>query len=248
VDSRGLEETEEVLRKYLKAGDIAYRVKKEVPSIVKPGVKLLDAATTIERRIRELGGEPAFPVNLSINFIAAHRTPYADDDEVIPDESVVKVDIGVHIDGYIADTALTLVFDDYYIPLAEASRNALLKGLKRVGAGVKFRDVGKAIELVIRRSGFKVIKNLTGHSLGRFMIHSGESVPNFNDPISLGRFKQNRAYAIEPFATDGKGIVRDLRSSIQIYSLRKVKGKALNDVEDRVLKAVVSRYRSARDG
>ncbi len=244
MDPRGQEDSEEVLRKYLKAGDIAYRVKKELPSIVKPGTKLLDIASIVERRIRELGGEPAFPVNISINYIAAHRTPYADDGEAIPEESVVKVDIGVHVDGYIADTAVTLVFDDYYIPLAEASRNALLKGLKRVGAGVKFRDVGKTIETVIKRSGFKVIKNLTGHSLGRYVIHSGESVPNFNDPISLGRFRQNRAYAIEPFATDGKGLVRDLRSSIQIYSLRKVKGKALNDAEDRVLETVVSRFRT----
>ena len=238
------EEPSDIVRCYVKAGEIAYKVKKSVSRLVKPGVKILEVAESIESEIRELGGLPAFPVNISINEVAAHRTPYIDDTEVIPNTSAVKVDIGVHVNGYIADTAVTVVLDDKLIPLAEAAQNALMKALKAVRPGVKFRDVGKIIETTARKAGFKVIKNLSGHSLGHYLIHSGEVIPNYNDPFVLGRFRAGRAYAIEPFVTTGKGMVKEAKGKIQIYSLRRTKGKPLNEFEHKILGEIMQRFKT----
>ncbi len=232
---------EEVLKAYLKAGDIAYRAKKFASEVVKPGIPILDAAEKIEGFIREEGGEPAFPLNLSINYVAAHRTPLADDPEIIPDDSVVKVDLGVHVDGYIADTAITLIFNDKYVRLGEVVKKALLKGLAAVRPGIRFKDVGRVIEKVIRRAGYRVIKNLSGHSLGQYVIHAGESIPNFKDPMSLGKFRAGRAYAMEPFGTDGKGWVREVKGSAQIYSLRSLEAsRGLSEDEVKVIDYLLS--------
>ncbi len=236
--------SEDVVKDYIKAGDIAFRVKQNLVNYVRPGVKLIELANRVENLIKDLGGEPAFPVNISINEVAAHRTPYADDAELIPEDSIVKVDIGVHVNGRIADTAVTFTFNDLLIPLVEAARDALVKALTKVDKGVRFKEIGRIIEQSVRKSGFRVIKNLTGHSLGEYLIHGGEVIPNYNDPLVLGRFKVGRAYAIEPFVTNGKGLVRDLRSSIQIYSLRRERGRRLNKDEEELLKVIRKRFKT----
>ena len=226
------------------SGDIAFRAKQLAARFVKPGVRLLDVARVIEEYIIEQGGYPAFPVNISINSVAAHRTPLIDDEEVIPEDSLVKVDIGVHYEGFIADTAVTLVLSDKYEELAEAVREALHKALKIVKPGVRFSDVGRVIESLIRKRGFRVIKNLSGHSLDRYLIHAGEVIPNFKDPLSLGRFRAWRAYAIEPFGTNGRGYVVELRDRVQIYALRRGRGAPLSGVEERILNHVKDRFRT----
>jgi len=211
---------------------------------VKPGVKLEEVAEKVESYIRELGGQPAFPLNISINEVAAHRTPMIGDDEVIPEESVVKVDIGVHFNGYIADTAVTLVFNDKYNKLAEAAADALEKALLAVGPGVRFSKVGAVIETTIKKHGYKAIKNLSGHSLDQYTIHAGDVIPNFKDPLSYGKFKVGRAYAIEPFATNGEGVVVDLKQA-QIFVLRKSRpGFGLTREERELLGVVVDRFKS----
>jgi len=211
---------------------------------VKPGVKLEEVAEKVESYIRELGGQPAFPLNISINEVAAHRTPIIGDDEVIPEESVVKVDIGVQFNGYIADTAVTLVFNDKYNKLAEAAADALEKALLAVGPGVRFSEVGAVIETTIKKHGYKAIKNLSGHSLDQYTIHAGDVIPNFKDPLSYGKFKVGRAYAIEPFATNGEGVVVDLKQA-QIFVLRKSRpGFGLTREERELLGVVVDRFKS----
>ena len=211
---------------------------------MKPGVKLEEVAEKVESYIRELGGQPAFPLNISINEVAAHRTPMIGDDEVIPEESVVKVDIGVHFNGYIADTAVTLVFNDKYNKLAEAAADALEKALLAVGPGVRFSKVGAVIETTIKKHGYKAIKNLSGHSLDQYTIHAGDVIPNFKDPLSYGKFKVGRAYAIEPFATNGEGVVVDLKQA-QIFVLRKSRpGFGLTREERELLGVVVDRFKS----
>lgn len=211
---------------------------------MKPGVKLEEVAEKVESYIRELGGQPAFPLNISINEVAAHRTPIIGDDEVIPEESVVKVDIGVQFNGYIADTAVTLVFNDKYNKLAEAAADALEKALLAVGPGVRFSEVGAVIETTIKKHGYKAIKNLSGHSLDQYTIHAGDVIPNFKDPLSYGKFKVGRAYAIEPFATNGEGVVVDLKQA-QIFVLRKSRpGFGLTREERELLGVVVDRFKS----
>ena len=222
---------EEEVKNYIRAGEIAARVRDFAEKIVKPGMKILDLAELVEKKIVELGGKPAFPCNISINQEAAHRTPIIGDELIVPENSVVKIDLGVHVDGYIADTAVTVSFNPKYEPLLNAVREALDKALKIVSPGVKFSEVGKIVEDTLRSHGYKPIKNLSGHSLDRFIIHAGESIPNYYERISFSRFKPNRAYAIEPFGTDGKGFVVE-SDTITIYALwktGKVKGLTLDE-------------------
>ncbi len=226
---------EDVVKKYIRAGEIARIVREEAARRARPSMSLLELAEWVENRIRELGGEPAFPVNISINDVAAHYTPVAGDELVIPDNSVVKIDIGVHVDGYIADTAVTVSFSPVYEPLLEASKEALAKALSVVARGVRACDVGRVIEETVRSYGFKPIRNLTGHSIDRYLIHSGYSIPNYNDRFMRWRFSDG-VYAIEPFATDGAGYVKE-GSVATIFALRKVKGR-LTPVEKRIVEMI----------
>ncbi len=237
---------EEELKHYMKAGEIAYNAKKLAEKVVKPGKTLLEIADLIENYIVSSGGELAFPINLSINHVAAHRTPLLDDVETIPDDSVVKVDLGVHVNGYIADTALTLIFNDKYVKLGEIVQKALLKGLSQVRPSAKFSDAGRVIEKTVRKTGYKVIKNLTGHNLGQYRIHAGESIPNYRDPFARGRFKLGKAYAMEPFGTDGKGWVKEVHSLIQIYSIRRVPEDIdrLGNVRSRIVNYAVRKFKT----
>lgn len=211
--------TEEVLEKYMKAGEIACRVRRLAHSIVKPGIRILELVEKLENEIVSLGGKPAFPINVSINEIAAHYTPPPHDTSVIPENSVVKIDIGVHVDGYIADTATTIVFDPRYERLAEAAYAALEHAVKILRPGIRFSEIGRVVEATIRSYGYKPILNLCGHSMDAYTIHAGEAIPNHYDLKNIGRLRNNRAYAIEPFATNGLGIV-DETSVVTIYALR----------------------------
>jgi len=229
--------SEEAIKRYLKAGSIASRVRREAESLVKPGVSLVELAEAIEERIRELGGQPAFPVNISINEVAAHYTPMPGDQSVIPDSSIVKIDVGVHVDGYIADTATTVTFNPAYEPLLESAEKALESALKVVSNGVPVSYVGKAIEDSIRVRGFKPIRNLTGHSIDRFIIHSGVSIPNYNDYRAKHKLVDG-VYAIEPFATNGEGLVKEAPTTA-IYSLR-----GASKSRDELMKKLWETYRT----
>lgn len=211
--------TEDDVEKYLRAGRVACLVIKELERHVKVGVKLLDLAEYIERRIRELGGEPAFPVNISINNVAAHYTPLPGDASTIPREAIVKIDVGVHINGYIADTATTIALTDKYNLLVEAVKQALEKALTMISPGKKFSEIGAVIEKVIKDLGFKPIYNLSGHRVDKYVLHAGETIPNFGDRLNFGKFYIGRVYAIEPFATNGVGFVKESLDTT-IYALK----------------------------
>jgi len=207
----------EVREKYVKAGNIASRVRDAAAKKAKPGVKLLDLAEFIEGETRKLGGEPAFPANLSLNDIAAHYTPYKNDPTLIPENSMLKIDIGVHVDGYVADTARTVAFSAELQKLSDASRLALEEAIKIVRPGVKVADISKKIEETIKSCGFKPVSNLTGHGLDRYFLHAPPQIPNVSVTGDV-RLKDGQAIAIEPFATDGRGFVRE-SSPVLIYML-----------------------------
>ncbi|MEM0453590.1 MAG: type II methionyl aminopeptidase [Sulfolobales archaeon] len=235
---------EEVVKKYLRAGEIAYRVKQNIVNYLRPGIKLLDLANSIEGMIKDLGAQPAFPVNISINSIAAHKTPLPDEVEpTIRDNDVVKVDIGVHIDGYIADTAITLCYDDRFDLLVEGAREALDKSLSNIREGVRFSSIGSIIEDTAKRYGFKSVRNLGGHSLGRYLIHAGDVIPNYNDISQFGRFRRGEAYAIEPFVSNGKGYVIEL-DEVNIYALAKTKFKNLTSHELQLVNYIMERFKT----
>ena len=128
-----------VLDSYIKAGKISSQIRHEVLAKVKPGMKILDLAEMIEKRIFELGGEPAFPVNIGINEITAHYTPSADDATVIKPGDLVKIDVGVHVDGYVSDQAFTYCSEKHeYI---DAAVKAVEAGIAVIKPGVKVMEV-----------------------------------------------------------------------------------------------------------
>ena len=99
--------TDEQLEKHREAGEILAQVRAAAADRVEVGESHLEVAEFAEDRIRELGAEPAFPVNISIDEEAAHATPTPDDDATFGEE-MVNLDIGVHVDGWLADTAVTV--------------------------------------------------------------------------------------------------------------------------------------------
>lgn len=198
---------EDKIENLLKAGEIAKRVKEEVLKLIKPGASLYEIAEFVENRITELGGKPAFPCNLSINEIAAHYTPYVGDKTAVKEGDYLKVDLGVHVDGYIADTAFTVRVGMEDDELIKASREALENAISVIRAGVKINEIGKVIEETIRKHGFNPIVNLSGHVIERYKLHTGISIPNIYRPHDSYELKEGDVIAIEPFATTGAGQV-----------------------------------------
>lgn len=209
---------DDVFDKYMKAGTIASKVRGETCQMVKDGVLLLDVAEFVESRIIELGGRLAFPANISIDSQAAHFTPHSKDKLKFKPGNLVKLDLGVHVDGHIADTATTVeVGGNELAELCRASALALDAAIEAVKPGIAVCDLGAVIERVIMSSGYKPVSNLSGHLLKRYNLHAGISVPNVYDGAP-GILELGMAVAIEPFATDGGGMVVG-RKSGNIYRL-----------------------------
>jgi methionyl aminopeptidase len=216
---------------YLEAGKIASKVLKEAGCRVKEGVTLLEIAEYAERRIEALGAKPAFPCNISLNEVASHFTP-EDDAQRFRKGDVVKIDIGVHIDGYIADTATTVeIGTKKHIRLIKASEEALEKAIASIKDRANTGTVGKLIEETIKKHGFNPVKDLTGHSLERYNLHAGITIPNYKSYFSH-RIKKDMVFAIEPFATYGKGNIRHGKPHIFAVSSR-VKGKEAEEIRKR---------------
>ncbi|MHC1581417.1 MAG: type II methionyl aminopeptidase [Candidatus Syntropharchaeia archaeon] len=199
--------------KYRKAGEIISEVREEVVKRIDVGIPLLEIAEFVENSIREKGASPAFPCNISRNDEAAHVTPSAGDKSVFG-EDMIKIDLGAHIDGYIADTAITVDLSGNP-ELVEASESALSAALEIIKEGVSTAEIGAVIEKTIRERGYMPIVNLTGHGLQQYVQHAPPQIPN----VGRGRgviLKEGDVIAIEPFATDGAGRVTE-RGTAEIY-------------------------------
>jgi len=233
--------------KILKAGRIVSKVRKYARTIIKKDVPLLEIAEKIEAKIEELGGKPAFPVNLSINNISAHYTPSHDDKTLA--HGLLKVDFGVHIDGWIADNAFSVDLEnsEENKKLIEASEKALRNALeliknKRVVDGIvadiSTDETGDVISKTIESHGFSPIINLTGHKMDNYKLHSGISIPNVDDGRKI-KFEEG-IYAFEPFATTGSGKVHDGKPS-GIYELKETKN-VRNPISRKILEFIKKEY------
>jgi len=222
------------LEEYVKAGKIASEVREMVRRKDWIGKTVYEICEEVENEIIKRGAKCAFPVNASINEIAAHYTAEPNDPITITDSDLVKIDLGTHINGFIADTAVTVCYDPKYDNLVQTAENALEKAMSMVKIGVKVSDVGRAIESTIKQMGFKPIVNLSGHSLGQYTIHAGKTIPNV---WSIGGFtlSGDSAYACEPFVTtaEGGGFVRNGKIK-NIFALNSRK-KTKNDEADKLL-------------
>ena len=196
----------EILEKYRSAGRILAEVLAEARPRVETGASLLDVANFVEDAIRSKGGQPAFPCNISLDRNAAHYTPSPKDLSTFG-ESMVKLDVGVHVDGYIADAAITIDLSGHD-KLTEASKAALEAALDIVRPGANTAQIGKVIEETITGYGYRPVHNLTGHGLSRYQAHDEPAVPN--KAMEKGTvLKEGDVIAIEPFATNGSGRISE---------------------------------------
>lgn len=194
---------------YIKAGKIASQAREYGKKLFKPGAKIVDIAEAIEQKMRDLGAEPGFPVCISLNDMAAHYSPFINDIIELKEGDLVKLDMGSHINGFVADTACTIeIKTSKFKNLIKASEDALAAAIKVVKPGVALAEVGKAIQATIEKAGFHSITNLCGHGLNQYIVHDWPTVPNYDnkDPTKL---KEGQAIAIEPFSTTGLGLVSD---------------------------------------
>ncbi|MHC1636929.1 MAG: type II methionyl aminopeptidase [Candidatus Nezhaarchaeales archaeon] len=232
--------SEEELRCLRKAGKAVSSTLKTIMYKVHEGMPLIELCELAENSIRSMGCKPAFPCNISINSVAAHYTSHVGDTSVIPSKSLVKVDVGAHVNGFIADAAITIALSDEHEPLVRAAEKALDIAINNLRPGVKISILSSLIESTIRSFGFKPIRNLSGHMLKQYTLHGEKNIPNV--PIE-SRFsvEVHEVYAIEPFATNGAGLVVD---SPEIYIFRYMSPKKAKKDEKEILRAIWNRFKS----
>ncbi|MEK6899146.1 MAG: type II methionyl aminopeptidase [Nanoarchaeota archaeon] len=222
-----------------KAGKITAEAVAFARSHITRGMELVDIAEKIEDFIRRKGAEPAFPVNLSINEIAAHATPGFNDTDIA--RGLLKVDIGVQVNGWTGDTAFSLDLDDRdeNKKLIEAAEAGLDAALGEIKLGISTQMIGTVIEKEIKRRDAVPIHNLTGHSIEQWNVHAGISIPNHSTGAS--HILKEGVYAVEPFTTFGAGKVRDGKPS-GIYHFAEIKGVRDNFSRE-VLAFIVDNYK-----
>jgi len=217
----------DIFDNYVKAGKIASQVREYARSQDHTGRSLSEICNDIEQEIFKKGGEPAFPVNVSLNDIAAHYTALPNDPIIVKNTDVLKIDVGVHIDGYIADTAVTVSYDTKYQNLIDIAERALDEAIGISRSNTRVSEIGRIIEKTITKYGCKPIQNLSGHSLERYTIHAGKSIPNIWTIGHSFNLSVNNVYAIEPFVTtnDGQGVVYEgkIKNIFSIGSRKRTK-------------------------
>jgi methionyl aminopeptidase len=206
---------DEIFEYYRNAGSIAAKLLRDGAEQIRIGASYLEVVESIEARVIEEGAALAFPLNLSLNDDAAHDTASYHDARVFVKGDVAKLDLGVQIEGYIADTATTVDLGNNSL-LVDASREALEAAIRTVRLGATAGDLGKAVQHEIESRGYRPISNLTGHGLDRYVLHRSPTIPNIaiNGGVVL---EEGMVFAIEPFATTGSGHVSE-KKRVEIYS------------------------------
>ncbi|MCQ1538341.1 type II methionyl aminopeptidase [Methanocalculus taiwanensis] len=228
---------DEMIDQYKQSGRLAKKILHKGARMIAPGVSLAEVADCVCTMIHDEGAGIAFPPNISLNEAAAHDTAAPSDDRTFAAGDLVKLDIGIHIEGYIADTALTVDLGDNAL-LVEASRAALDSALSMAKPGIRAGELGAAIQEAIVSRGFRPVSNLTGHGLDLYSLHASPSVPNIGSGGGT-LLKEGMAIAIEPFASTGSGRVNEggrveIFSQIAVKPVRTPAGrKILEEVRDR---------------
>ncbi len=195
----------EELEKWKTAGRISAEALQYGVSLIKKGVPVIQVCDSVDKKIISLGAKPSFPAQISLDHVAAHYcSPH--EDKTMLENQVAKLDVGAHIDGIPADNAATVDLSGKNAELVKASRQALDAAIKIVKPGIRISEIGAIIQAEITSLGFSPIRNLSGHGIAKFELHTTPTIPNFNnnDPTQL---KAGQVIAIEPFATTGEGVI-----------------------------------------
>ena len=225
----------------VKAGKIAKKVVEYAKEIVKPGMPLIEIANMVDQKISDLGAKPAFPVNLSQNEQAAHCTPSNDSTELA--HGLLKVHIGIHLDGYVADTAFSIDLEnnEENQNLINAAEKALKSAIETISLNTPINEIGKAIENSAKSLNTLPINNLSGHKIEQYNLHAGINIPNYDNsqttPIESG------LYAIEPFTTSssGSGSVKEGKPS-GIYKLENSTSNTRLPIARKILEYIKENY------
>ena len=204
---------------YRTSGRIVGEVKPLVQAAVKPGVTFLEVCDLVRAEVESRGGRLAFPTGIGVNQVTAHYAPQDGNESVFKEDDLVKVDFGVHVDGYVTDTSVSVTYNPDYNLLLEATQKALETAISTARKETRTGEIGRAIHREAARFGFKTIENLTGHTVDRYAVHAGKSIPNLYMP-GMQNLKKGDIFAIEPFLTLGSaaGYVVDT-PSVTIFSL-----------------------------
>jgi methionyl aminopeptidase len=220
------EEKELEITSLRKAGNIANEVKKFLKPKVKIGTNVSSLVEAAESKIIELAGNWAFPVNVSINNIAAHYTsPIKDDGLTINEGDIVKVDLGVHIEGFIVDTAFSvnLSNDPLLENIIQATEVAIEAAKNLAKPEVNTRVIGKKTEDIVKGFGYNPIKELGGHQIERWTVHGKKQLPELG---SQGGdiIEEGDVFAVEIFASTGEGSIHNTNYSY-IYEVNPYAGR-----------------------
>lgn len=220
------EEKKHKIESLIKAGNIAQEVKQFIKPLLKVGTNILSLIEKAEAKIVELEGGWAFPVNVSINNIAAHYTsPIKDDELTIENGDIVKIDLGVHVDGYIVDTAFTKSFNDDKAleNIIQATEIALEAAKMMAKPKINTKELGKKIEDIIKGFKYNPIKELGGHQIERWTVHGKKQLPELGNQGG-DIMEEGEVFAIEIFASTGEGTVHNTNNSY-IYELNPYAGR-----------------------
>ncbi|HEX7467995.1 MAG TPA: type II methionyl aminopeptidase [Methanobacterium sp.] len=246
-----------MIEMYNKSGKIVSKTRSLAVDYVKADMKILDLVEYVEGNIIEMGGKPAFPCNVSINEVTAHYTSPPGDESIIKEGDLVKIDLGAHVDGYIADSAVSVFIEgnkdsdiennkeqidqDFNLKMIETANEALEAAISTIRDGVEIGKVGQAIEEAINNRNLKSVSNLTGHSMDRWILHSGVSVPNIKED-NKHKVQEGDVLAIEPFVTDGVGRVGDMND---VFIFRFLRERPMRMVQARkLLNIIATNYRN----
>jgi methionyl aminopeptidase len=234
---------DEAIKKLRKSGSILRETREEMKGFVRENMPIIEVCERAEELIRRKGGKPAFPCNVSINEIAAHYTSPPNDEKRIPENSLVKVDIGAHVDGYVTDTAITICFNHELKDMVNTAEQALKRAIEAIQPNMPTSKLGALIEQTIKSRGYKPISNLTGHQVGRYLVHAGTSLPNVAH-VSFTKVKLGEAYAIEPFVTL-QNAAGKVENSEEVTIFRFVRQKPLkNPYAKRLLEYIEKNFRT----
>jgi len=191
-----------IAEEYRKSGKITKEVRALVSDRVRPGATFVDVCDFVEDEVRTRGGSPAFPTGIGVNQVTAHYAPQQGDASAFAEGDLVKVDLGVHVDGYVTDTAVTVALNPDHQLMLEATQKALEAAIETAKRDPRMGEIGRGIYREASRFGFKTIENLTGHTVDRYTVHAGKSIPNLYMP-GLPSLKTGEVFAVEPFLTLG---------------------------------------------
>ncbi len=201
------------------AGRIAAAARDAGAALIRPGVRVVEVCAFVEDAIARRGARPAFPTQSSLNHVAAHYCPSPEDELTYASGDLAKLDVGVHLDGWVVDTATTVWVGHAgeAHPLIDAARAALQAAIAAAGPLQPVRRLSAAIERTLRQAGLRPMRNLCGHGVDRWTVHCPPPIPNLAQDAS-DRLRVGQAVAIEPFATTGAGLVKE-SGEAQVFRL-----------------------------